>query len=69
MMLKASSKAIFLVEGQLESEQNHVIGRCGDSPIRLGDVFHRGLPLSKTGNVEDFATLRGFSSRAPCRCA
>ena len=56
MMLKASAKAAFLVEGTVEGEQNHVIGRCGDSPVRLGDVFTMVCRYRRRETLEDFAT-------------
>lgn len=56
MMLKARSKTVFLVDGTVEGEQNHVIGRCGESPLRLGDVFTVVCRYRRRETLEDFAT-------------
>ena len=55
-MLTTKAKAIFLVEGTVEGEQAHVIGRCGEFPIRLGDVFTTACRYRTRQTLEDFAT-------------
>lgn len=64
-MLTAIAKATFLVEGTVEGEQAHVIGRCGDFAIRLGDVFTIVCRYRSRQTLEDFATPPEMLKRCP----
>lgn len=55
-MLTTKAKVEFLVEGIVEGEQDHVIGRCGDSAIRLGNVFTKVCRYQRRQTLEAFAT-------------
>jgi hypothetical protein len=53
-MLTTKTRAAFLVEGTVQGEQNHVIGRCGDSVIRLGDIFTVACRYQPRQTLEEF---------------
>ena len=54
-MLTTKTKLVFLIEGTVEGEQAHVIGRCGDSAIQVNDVFSLACHYQKRQSLEEFA--------------
>jgi hypothetical protein len=55
-MITTRAKVTFLVEGTVEGEQAYVIGRCGESPIRRGDVFAMACRYRARQSLEEFDT-------------
>jgi hypothetical protein len=64
-MLTTKSKAVFLVEGTVEGEQTHVIGRCGESAIQVGEVFTKACRYQPRQSLADFATPPVFVESFP----
>jgi hypothetical protein len=55
-MTHVREKVRFFVNGTVKGEQHHVIGRCGDVPIRRGEVFQIACRYKQRQRLEDFAT-------------
>jgi hypothetical protein len=55
-MTSPRDKTSFYVNGTVEGEQRHVIGRCGDSPIRRGEVFVTACRYKSRERLQGFAT-------------
>ncbi len=53
--MNRSDLKAFHVNGFVEGEAFQVIGRCGDSAIRVGDVFSIACRYQSRERLEDFA--------------
>jgi hypothetical protein len=51
-----TTKIAFLVEGSVQGQQTHVIGRCGDHAIKQGAVFRMGCRYKRRDSLEEFAS-------------
>jgi hypothetical protein len=54
-MPNIGEKVSFYIHEVVEGVQSHVIGRCGDSPIRRGDVFALGCRYKPRERLEEFS--------------
>jgi len=64
-MLTTTSKTVFLVEEAVPGEQAHVIGRCGDEAIHVGEVFSRVCRYHPRKSLADFTTPPQFMESFP----